>query len=314
MKYDRSDLKTMQSYSLDRKIMIAQTRIIEFYNKLNGNVYVSFSGGKDSTVLLDLARRIFPDIPAVYTDTGLEYPEIKKFVKSISNVEILRPNMSFREVIKQYGYPLIGKEVSQAIDEYRKNPEGCRKAYFDDDSDRNKKYKGMFSLSKYVYLRDSDIPISDKCCKIMKKQPFHDYEKRTGRKPILGTMACERHVRNTEWLKNGCNSFDSKRQTSKPLSIWTEQDILEYLKRFNIEYCPIYGDIEIDKNGKYFTTGAQRTGCVFCPLGAQREKEPNRFQKLKQTHPSLWEYCMKPWEDGGLGMKPILEFIGIKVE
>ena len=70
-KYTSEDLKIMQAWSLDRKIQVTQTRIMEWYIKNNGNVYVSFSGGKDSTVLLDLARRIYPDIPAVFIDTGL---------------------------------------------------------------------------------------------------------------------------------------------------------------------------------------------------------------------------------------------------
>ena len=72
MKYTNEDLKQMQSFDLDRKIQITQTRIIEFYERLEGKVYISFSGGKDSTVLLDLVRRIYPDVPAVYIDTGLE--------------------------------------------------------------------------------------------------------------------------------------------------------------------------------------------------------------------------------------------------
>lgn len=77
----------MQSWSLEHKIQVTQTRIIEWYERNDGKVYISFSGGKDSTVLLDLARRIYPDIPAVFVDTGLEYPEIKEFVKTIPNVE-----------------------------------------------------------------------------------------------------------------------------------------------------------------------------------------------------------------------------------
>lgn len=74
--YTSDDLKTMQAWSLERKIRVTQTRIIEWYQHYKGQVYVSFSGGKDSTVLLDLARRIYPEIPAVFVDTGLEYPEI----------------------------------------------------------------------------------------------------------------------------------------------------------------------------------------------------------------------------------------------
>ena len=100
---------------LERKIQISQTRIIEWYNHYHGNVVVSFSGGKDSTVLLHLVRSIFPDVKAVFSNTGLEYPEIQKHVMSIDNVDIVRPTMRFDEVISTYGYPLIGKEVAEAI-------------------------------------------------------------------------------------------------------------------------------------------------------------------------------------------------------
>jgi len=68
------------------------------------------------------------------------------------------------------------------------------------------------------------------------------------------------------------------------------------------------------KSGKYYTTACSRTGYSFCGYGCHLEKEPNRFQRLKQTHPKLWEYCMKPWEDGGLGMKEVLGFINVKIE
>ena len=76
---------------------------------------MSFSGGKDSTVLLHIARQIYHGIPAVFSNTGLEYPEIQKFVKSFDNVDIVTPAMNFAQVISVYGYPLIGKEVADAI-------------------------------------------------------------------------------------------------------------------------------------------------------------------------------------------------------
>lgn len=123
-KYTGKDLEIMQSWSLERKIQVTQTRIIEWYQKNDGKVYVSFSGGKDSTVLLDLARRIYPDIPAVFVDTGLECPELREFVRTIPNVVWLKPEMSFRKVIKTYGYPLISKEVSRDIYVSRNCPNG----------------------------------------------------------------------------------------------------------------------------------------------------------------------------------------------
>ena len=112
-------LKELQSMPLDAKVLLTQARIDEFYSGYNtigyGNAYVSFSGGKDSTVLLDIARKRYPDIPAVFSNTGLEYPEIRRFAKAHDNVEVVQPKMAFNEVISKYGYPLIGKEVAEAI-------------------------------------------------------------------------------------------------------------------------------------------------------------------------------------------------------
>ena len=113
--HDAKRLEELRALPLERKIQISQTRIIEWYNHYHGNVVVSFSGGKDSTVLLHLVRSIFPDVKAVFSNTGLEYPEIQKHVMSIDNVDIVRPTMRFDEVISTYGYPLIGKEVAEAI-------------------------------------------------------------------------------------------------------------------------------------------------------------------------------------------------------
>ena len=113
--HDAQRLKELQALPLDRKIQISQARIIEWYTRNKGNVVVSFSGGKDSTVLLHLVRSLFPDVPAVFSNTGLEYGEIQRFVRTFPNVEIVAPKMNFSEVISTYGYPLIGKEVAEAI-------------------------------------------------------------------------------------------------------------------------------------------------------------------------------------------------------
>ena len=114
MVHDAERLKELQALDLNHKIMITQTRIIEWYEKFNGNVYISFSGGKDSTVLLHIARQLYPNIPAVFSNTGLEYYEIQKFAKQMG-ATFIAPKIRFDEVVSTYGYPLISKEVAEAI-------------------------------------------------------------------------------------------------------------------------------------------------------------------------------------------------------
>ena len=318
-KYTPEDLKIMQSWPLERKIQVTQTRTIEWYQRNDGKVYISFSGGKDSTVLLDLVRRIYPDVPAVFIDTGLEYPELREFVKTIPNVTWLKPEMNFRKVIETYGYPIISKEVSKRVHWGKRYLEEGKVGYWAYQSLTQPVFtkdgkRSPYDKHKYGFLLDAPFNISDQCCKIMKKDTAHKYVNQTGRKPIIATMACEGQLRRMSWLKNGCNAFAATNPVSTPMSFWTEQDVLQYIKESNIPYASVYGDIKQDKNGKYYTTGCNRTGCVFCGFGCHLEKEPNRFQRLKQTHPKLWSYCMKPWDEGGLGMKEVLDYIGVKYE
>ena len=98
------------------------------------------------------------------------------------------------------------------------------------------------------------------------------------------------------------------------MSFWTEEDVLEYLYTYQVPYASVYGEIVRTDRGGWTMTGEKRTGCVFCAFGAHLEKAPNRFQRLKITHPKLWDYCMRPWEEHGLGMRQVLEYIGIPVE
>lgn len=318
------DLRRLQGLPLGNKILITQTRIMEWYMRNDGKVYVSFSGGKDSTVLLDIVRKIYPDVPAVFVDTGLEYPEIREFVKTMPNVIWLHPikydkhkmqyvRTNFREVIQTYGYPLISKDVSNCI-YYAKKGSRSRLLRLYGESKQKDGNLSLYNCKKWKFMLDSPFDVSDKCCDIMKKKPVQMYNKDTGRKPMIALLACESLKRRNDWLKTGCNAFDKKNPQSQPMAFWTEQDVLQYLKEYNVPYASVYGDIIEDENGRLKTAGCHRTGCIFCGFGCHLEKEPNRFQMLKITHPNLWEYCMKPWDEGGLGMKEPLEFIGVKTE
>lgn len=128
---------------------------------------------------------------------------------------------------------------------------------------------------------------------------------------IVGTMASDSLLRRQQWLEQGCNMYDSKRPLSKPMSFWKRQDVLSYIKQFGLDFCPVYGEIKEDEHGMLYTTGAQRTGCMFCCFGVHREKEPNRFQQMKLTHPKEYDYCMRPKEEHGLGLDEVLTYMKI---
>lgn len=329
-KHQPYDLKQMQSIPLDGKIIMTQERIKQWYEYWGGQVYVSFSGGKDSTVLKHIVDSMYNDVPAVFVNTGLEYPEIQKFAMSQPNVVTVRPKMRFDEVIKKHGYPVISKRVSAYISTAKRNPDSQRARWIRGDD-----WTKFVTGGKYTYLIDSDFPISANCCDIMKKKPAIEYQKETGRKPILAVMACESVNRANMWMKNGCNGFDMKKPVSNPMSFWTEQDVLHYIKKYNVPYCSVYGDIiYTDSHGYEYeysliedapmkTTGCNRTGCIFCMFGCHLEKEPNRFQRLKETHPRQYEYCIGggemingKWQPNkkGLGLGKVLDYIGVKYD
>lgn len=326
----RDELKMFQAYPLDMKIRKTQLRVKEWvdYYGVDG-VYVSFSGGKDSTVLLDIVRKMYPSIEAVFVDTGLEYPEIRSFVKSFENVTILRPKMRFDEVIRKYGYPFISKEVSKVVYYARKGKTWAINALNGLEYDghfRENSFKARYK--KYEPLLHVDFNISNHCCSVMKKQPLHSYK---GKVSFVGTLAEESDLRLKSWLKTGCNAFDSNKPTSKPLSFWTTQDILEYIKQNDLSIASVYGDIvTVNENdgfmygntlcqcgSKLCTTKCRMTGCIFCGFSAHLDLDrrgggESRFERLKRTHPRQYEYCMgggaydtdglwKPTKDG-LGM------------
>ena len=115
-KRTKTDLQELQALPLEVKIKKTQQRIREWVNHYGSDgVYVSFSGGKDSLALLHIARQMYPDIKAMHVNTSLEFPEIEKFVRTFDNVDIVKPKMTFVEVIKKYGYPMISKEVAECV-------------------------------------------------------------------------------------------------------------------------------------------------------------------------------------------------------
>ena len=284
---NREDKLAFMNMTLEEKIKRTKQLIMEWHAQFNGKVYISFSGGKDSTVLLHIARNTLgcSDIVGVFDDTGLEYPEIREFVKKQKNIIWIKPKLTFKEVLKRYGYPIISKEQSRNIYEIKTTKS---KKLLD-----KRLGNGIGGLAKKWYpLLNADFKISNKCCYVMKKNAFHDFENKTGLKPMVATMAEESRQRMTAYFRGECNEFQAKRPISKPMSFWNEQDVLQYIKRGNLEIASIYGDI-IQENGRLRTTGVHRTGCMFCMYGVHLEQTgQTRFDKMEVTHPKLYDYIM----------------------
>ena len=292
----------MQSLPLEAKVRMTEARIKAWHEHWGGDVYISFSGGKDSTVLKHIADSLYPSIPSVFVNTGLEYPEVRSFALRQKNVIRLDPAMRFYDVIEKYGYPVVSKEQSQFLYEARTTKSekllGIR-------LNGNRWGKGKIS-EKWKFLIDAPFKISNKCCDVMKKAPVKKYERETGNKAIVGTMADESFLRRSSWLRYGCNAFTRSRPISQPMSFWTEQDVLRYVVENKLEIATVYGEVKENEDGLLELTGLQRTGCMFCMYGIDKDPIPNRFQRMTRTHPLQYRYRMEQ-----LGLREVLTFMNI---
>lgn len=311
LEQNRKTLIERQGLPLDEKITLSKERIEEWYVAFAGQVYVSYSGGKDSTVLLHLVRSLYPEVPAVFCNTGLEYPEIVRFVRRTENVEFIYPNKKFKDVITEDGYPMISKQTANGISDVQNwshnNIMTVRLRLQGYDS--NDEYKPQWMIpKKWKKLCDAPFKVSDRCCDHLKKNPFKRYHRKSKRYGMNGMNMEEGGIRVQSYLKTGCNSFDAKEPKSMPLAFWTLQDILEYIFINELSIASVYGNIIVE-DGVWKTTKVDRTGCVFCMFGVHLEDEPNRFQQLKKSHPKLWDYCMNKLE-----LKQCLDFIDVPYE
>lgn len=348
----REAAKQLLALDLEDKEILTYEKLDQWYTAWNGKCYVSFSGGKDSTVLAYLAARYLSSFRAppwelnlVFVNTGLEYPEIqkvvneytdwlrKKFPRVTINLVRLRPKMNIRQVVAKYGYSIVSKEVANCVWEARKNPGGTRTKRIHGELLTPSGEKSPFCCDNWEYLLYAPFWVSGECCRIMKKSTAHSYESKSKLKSMTAMMAKESRQRMINWQKTGCNAFDGKRPMSKPMSFWTEQDVLRFIVDRQIPIASVYGDI-VASDGendyaetlidcKLHCTGCQRTGCMFCAFGAHLEKGENRFERMKHTHPKHYKFCIgggefdpadgmwKPNENG-LGYGRVLDYIGVR--
>lgn len=298
-------LQILQKLPPQVKLLKTKQRIREWYEAHNGAVAVSLSGGKDSYVLLHIARQMYPDIPAVFVD-ALEYPEIRSFVKGVDNVTWLKPKMSYKQVIEKYGYPVVSKEVANRI--YKIRNYNLTKEYRHSLLYGSEKGKYGVIPRKWWILFDAPFQVSAKCCDILKHRPLNKYHKETGTVSITGEMAAESRGRQKAYLDaGGCNRFELNHPKSTPIAFWKDQDVYWYIHENNLKISSIYGNVIYSDACGYQTTGCSRSGCYPCCFGLHLEKCPNRFQRMYFTHPKLYDYVMD-----GLGTARVLDFLNIR--
>ncbi|MFR3728299.1 phosphoadenosine phosphosulfate reductase family protein [Lacrimispora sp.] len=279
----RQTLTSLREMNLESKIIqtkyLIRRAVMEFGLD---KVYISYSGGKDSTVLSHIAKTMYPDILHLFANTTNEYPETIQHIKwekeeNGTNIIVVLPTdakgntWTFKKVVDTYGYPMYSKRVSNAIRTYQHALSERTKQNSQDYLDRNfKKYE------KY-----KNLPISDKCCDKLKKEPLRRKAKELGLDcAILGILASESYQREKDWLEYGCNVFHERKDNqSRPLSFWNDEDILEYIDKYNVKIPRLYD------------MGYSRNGCMYCGFGVHLEPNgQNRYQRLKETHPVQYQY------------------------
>lgn len=291
MKGRKITLCGLRAMPLEAKIIKTTNLITSAVNEFGiKNIYLSYSGGKDSTVLSHIIRQKYPDILHIFSNTTNEYPETLMHIKweqqeNDMNLIITRPidkygkAFNFKRVVNEYGFPMFTKRISNAIRTYRraKTPQ----------TRQNSEEYILRMFKKYDKYKC--LNISDKCCDKLKKEPI----KRLANKlklecTIIGTLSEESRQRESDWLNNGCNIFYIKKDNQcRPLSFWTEADIYEYIDKYDVTISSLYA------------MGYERNGCMFCGFGVEYESKhgKNRYEKLAITHPKMYNYLISNFSE-----------------
>ena len=284
--------------TFEEKEKIALSRIKSFLKQCQSSntekPIIAFSGGKDSCVVRHLVHRIDPNIKSL-TAAELFHPEIAKFLKTIDDTTFVKPYHDFEWIVNNVGYPVLSKEVAEKINNVRtsKTLGNWTLACF------GLKKSRKIPKSKLHFLDETliDYKLTDKCCFYLKGKI------KTNKTPqINGTTVFESQLRRTNWLKNGCIFESVYGLRCRPISLWRDEDIWKYIKKYNIPYS------------KAYDMGWLRTGCIACGFGLSFEQKlsekgiaKSRYELLYEHYPSLYKKYMygkinmyKPLADAGI--------------
>lgn len=328
-------MKALQALPYEIKVKKAKQRIKEFIyecDRLGYNTHVSV-GGLDSITLLCLIRSIGIDIPAISVSV-LEDKSIIRVHRELG-VIMLKPLKSKHEILQDEGFPVISKKIATKIEALQEPTERnatirhaiitgeCgEQGHFATNSRMKLPQKWLELFGGYenenegTNYKTPPFKVSSKCCEIMKEKPCDLWARENNSKPFLGLMASEGGRRQEALEEHGCNYFGKTTIRSAPFAPFMRNDLLRLAVDLNVPIPEIYGTIEKDVDGNYFTTGAQRTGCEMCGFGIHMEKRPHRFDKLYDRNPKAWDYwlnkCCTDENGNKYGWGLVLDYIGVE--
>lgn len=283
-KYSYDELATQQALPLDAKIAYAR-EVIEHALDKSQKPCLAFSAGKDSTVLLHLLRQYVPDILTNYGNTTIEFPECVKFARWLReewtlNYHEARPEVTFWWVVKEYGWPLMGKTFGVSGVAHKSS----REQFFDDLAARGE-LNGQYAIQ-------AEVPISSACCTFLKERPSQKLQKEQGIDLVfLGIMASESRQRLFNYLTYGELYYPKSQKVWKahPMAIWTDEDVWAYIHRFDVPYATLYDmGYHDERTGEWIHH--KRNGCMFCGMDIRFPN--NHLAIMRHTHPKAWHTLM----------------------
>ncbi len=303
------------SLDLESKVFMTMKRIKDWYDYWDGEVYLSYSGGKDSEVLRQIIRSMpapYNKIVCVYCNTGLEYPEVRDRVRGLAKggdlIIQIRPDRTFKDIWENDGIPLISKRVARMIRIARGELGGeqSRNLVLNGINKKGERTNSRWVLpEKWRPVVKTEIKISDTCCDFLKKKPFIKFEKESGLHVMTAMMASEGGTRD---MIEKCNMFDGSRPKSSPMLFWLESDVWDYIEKYNVVLPDVYYEKKYLFNGHHVTIkGEKRTGCMFCAFGQHMEKGLTKFQKMQLTHPRQYDKIINK-----MNLSEALDIVGVK--
>lgn len=317
-------VKQKQPYEFKRRY--AEMRAWEFYEecgKRGLNVHTSV-GGLDSITLHVFLQTIGIKVPAVSV-SGLEDRSIQQVHKQLG-VITLKPYRSKVSVIREFGFPVLSKEIAGKISllqhpseknatvrhaiitgetgEYGGNRTGTRMQLPQKWLER---FGGADPEGAALGYRAAPFKVSDRCCYYLKEKPSDDWAKAHNSVPYLGLMASEGGRREKALMMHGCNYFGESTIRSCPFAIFDRQDVLRLALELDVPVPAIYGRIVREPSGALRTTGAQRTGCSMCGFGIHLDKRPHTFDLLYERNPQEWDFWLNK-----VGWGEVLDYIGVE--